>query len=51
MDFKNNRQKDPYRRVNHVAVTRPIIQTKWPCVDLRSTPHSVTMVINYNIAV
>jgi hypothetical protein len=59
-DFDTKRQKrDHYRSVNHVAVTGPVVQTKWSHVlltfdtrdvDLRSAPHIDTMVINYSVA-
>ena len=47
-DFDTKRQKqDHYRSINHVAVTGPVVQTKWSHilltfdardVDLRSAP-------------
>jgi hypothetical protein len=52
-------KKDHYRRVNHVALTWPVVQTKWSHVqitfdardvDLRSAPHTDAMVINYHVA-
>jgi hypothetical protein len=59
-DFDTKRQKkDHYRRVNHVALTGPIIQTKWSHiplafdardVDLRSAPHVDAMVIYCQVA-
>jgi hypothetical protein len=59
-DFNTKRQKrDHYRSVNHVAITGPVVQTKWSHVpltfdardvDLRSTPHIDTMVINCSVA-
>lgn len=59
-DFDNKRwQKGYYQRVNHVAFTRLVVQTKWlhiPLtldirdVDHRSAPHTDVMVINCNIA-
>jgi hypothetical protein len=51
-----SQKKDHYRRVNHVALTGPIVQTKWSHipltldvrdVDLHSAPHADAMVINY----
>jgi hypothetical protein len=45
--------------VNHVALTGPVVQTKWSHVpltfdardvDLRSAPHTEAMVINYRVA-
>jgi hypothetical protein len=49
-DFDTKRQKrDHYRSINHVAITGPVVQTKWSHVpltfdardiDLRSTPTS-----------
>jgi hypothetical protein len=48
-------EKDHYQRVNHVALTGPVVQTKWSHipltfdardVDLRSAPHVDAMVIN-----
>jgi hypothetical protein len=50
VDFDTKRQKrDHYRSINHVAVTGPVVQTKWSHVpltfdtrdvDLRSAPTS-----------
>jgi hypothetical protein len=55
-NFDTKRQKrDHYRSINHVAITGPVVQTKWSHVlltfnardvDLRSAPHIDTMVIN-----
>jgi hypothetical protein len=60
VDFDTKRQKrDHYRSVNHVAMTGPVMQTKWSHVpltfdardvDLRSAPHIVAMVINCSVA-
>jgi hypothetical protein len=60
VDFEMKRQKrDQYRSVNHVALTDPVIQTKWSHVplifdardvDLRSAPHVDAMVINCSVA-
>jgi hypothetical protein len=60
MDFDTKRQKkDHNRSVNHVALTGPVVQTKWSHVpltfdardvDLRSAPHTDTMVINCRVA-
>jgi hypothetical protein len=59
-DFDTKRQKkDHYRSVNHVALTSPVVQTKWSHVpitfdtrdvDLHSTPHVDAMVINCRVA-
>jgi hypothetical protein len=59
-DFDTKRQKrDHYRSVNHVAVTGPVVQTKWSHVpltfdardvDLRSAPQIDAMVINCSVA-
>jgi hypothetical protein len=59
-DFDTKRQKrDHYRSINHVAITGPVVQTKWSHipltfdtrdVDLRSAPHSDAMVINCSMA-
>jgi hypothetical protein len=59
-DIDTKRQKkDHYRRVNHVALTGPVVQTKWfhvPLtfdardVNLRSAPHADAMVINCRVA-
>jgi hypothetical protein len=60
VDFDTKRQKrDHYRSVNHVAITGPVVQTKWSHVpltfdardvDLRSAPHIDAMVINCSVA-
>jgi hypothetical protein len=60
VDFKTKRQKrDHYRSVNHVALTDPVVQTRWSHVpltfdardvDLRSAPHVDAMVINCSVA-
>jgi hypothetical protein len=60
VDFEMKRQKrDHYRSVNHVALTGPVVQTKWSHVpltfdardvDLRSAPHIDAMVINCSVA-
>jgi hypothetical protein len=60
IDFDMKRQKrDHYQSVNHVAITGPVMQTKWSHVpltfdardvDLRSAPHIDVMVINYSVA-
>jgi hypothetical protein len=60
VDFDTKRQKrDHYRSINHVAVTGPVVQTKWSHVpltfdardvDLHSTPHIDAMVINCSVA-
>jgi hypothetical protein len=60
IDFDTKRQKrDHYRSINHVAVTGPVVQTKWSHVsltfdardvDLRSAPHMDTMVIHCSVA-
>jgi hypothetical protein len=60
VDFDTKQQKrDHYRSINHVAITGPVVQTKWSHVplifdardvDLRSAPHIDTMVINYSVA-
>jgi hypothetical protein len=60
VDFDTKRQKrNHYRSINHVAITGPVVQTKWSHVpltfdardvDLRSAPHIDTMVINYSVA-
>jgi hypothetical protein len=59
-DFDTKRQKkDHYHNVNHVALTGPVVQTKWSHVlitfhardvDLRSAPHANAMVINCPVA-
>jgi hypothetical protein len=60
VDFDTKRQKkDHYQSVNHIALTGPVVQTKWSHVpltfdardvDLRSAPHADAMVINYRVA-
>jgi hypothetical protein len=60
VDFETKRQKrDHYRSVNHVALTGPVVQTRWSHVpltfdardvDLHSAPHVDAMVINYSVA-
>jgi hypothetical protein len=60
VDFDTKRQKkDHYRSVNHVALTGPVVQTKWSHVpltfdakdvDLRSAPHADALVINCSVA-
>jgi hypothetical protein len=60
VDFDTKRQKrDHYRSINHVAITNPVVQTKWSHVpltfdardvDLCSAPHVDAMVINYSVA-
>jgi hypothetical protein len=60
VDFDTKRQKrDHYRSINHVAVTGPVVQTKWSHVpltfdardvDLRSAPHIDAIVINCSVA-
>jgi hypothetical protein len=60
VDFDTKRQKrDQYQSVNHVAITGPVVQTKWSHVpltfdardvDLRSAPHIDAMVINCSVA-
>jgi hypothetical protein len=60
VDFDTKRQKmDHYQSVNHVALTGPVVQTKWSHVpltfdvrdvDLRSAPHADAMVINCRLA-
>jgi hypothetical protein len=60
VDFERKRQKrDHYRHVNHVALTGPVVQTKWSHVpltfdardvDLRSSPHADAMVITCRVA-
>jgi hypothetical protein len=60
VDFEMKRQKrDHYRSVNHVALTGPVVQTRWSHVpltfdprdvDLRSAPHVDAMVINCSVA-
>jgi hypothetical protein len=59
-DFDTKRQKwDHYRSINHVAITGPVVQTKWSHVsltfdardvDLRSALHIDAMVINCSVA-
>jgi hypothetical protein len=59
-DFDTKRKKtNRYQMVNHVAVTRLVVQTKWSHipltfdardVDLRSAPHANAMVINCRVA-
>jgi hypothetical protein len=59
-DFGTKQQKkDHYRSVNHVALTRTVVQTKWSHVpitfdardvDLHSAPHADAMVINCRVA-
>jgi hypothetical protein len=56
VDFDTKRQKrNHYRSINHVAITGPVVQTKWSHVsltfdardvDLRSAPHIDAMVTN-----
>jgi hypothetical protein len=60
VDFDTKRQKrDHYRSINHVAITGPVMQTKWSHmpltfdardVDLCSAPHIDAMVINCSVA-
>jgi hypothetical protein len=60
IDFDMKRQKrDHNRSINHIAVTGPVVQTKWSHVpltfdardvDLRSAPHIDAMVINCSVA-
>jgi hypothetical protein len=60
VDFETKQQKrDHYRSVNHVALTGPVVQTRWSHVpltfdardvDLRSSPHVDAMVINCSVA-
>jgi hypothetical protein len=60
VDFDTKQQKrDHYRSINHVAITGPVVQTKWSHVpltfdardvDLRSAPHIDAMVINCSVA-
>jgi hypothetical protein len=60
IDFETKQQKrDHYRSVNHVALTGPVVQTRWSHVpltfdardvDLRSAPHVDAMVINCSVA-
>jgi hypothetical protein len=59
VDFETKRQKrDHYRSVNHVALTGPVIQTRWSHVpltfdardvDLCSAPHVDATVINCSV--
>jgi hypothetical protein len=60
VDIDPNRQKRVhYRSVNHIALTGPVVQTKWSHVpltfdasdvDLCSAPHADDMVINCRVA-
>jgi hypothetical protein len=60
VNFETKRQKrDHYQSVNHVALTGPVVQTRWShvpltfdarYVDLRSAPHVDDMVINCSVA-
>jgi hypothetical protein len=60
VDFETKRQKrDHYRSMNYVALTDPVVQTRWSHVpltfdarhvDLRSAPHVDAMVINCSVA-
>jgi hypothetical protein len=60
VDFETKRQnRDHYQSVNHVALTGPVVQTRWSHVpltfdardiDLHSAPHADAMVINYSVA-
>jgi hypothetical protein len=60
VDFDTKWQKrDHYRSVNHVALTGPVVQTKWSHVlftfdardvNLRNAPHADAMVINCRVA-
>jgi ribonuclease HI len=60
VDFETKRQKrDHYRSVNHVALTGPVVQTRWSHVpltfdardvDLRRARHIDAMVINCSVA-
>jgi hypothetical protein len=60
VDFDMKWQKrDHYRSVNHVAITGPVVQTKWSHVsltfdardvDLRSAPHIDAMVISCSVS-
>jgi hypothetical protein len=52
-------KKEHYRRVNHVALIRPVVQTKWSHIpltfeardiNLYSAPHADVMVINCRVA-
>lgn len=59
-EFENKKsEKRSLLKVNHVAITDPVVQIKWYHVpisfdardmDLRSAPHSDAMVINCNVA-
>jgi hypothetical protein len=59
-EFETKRQKkDYYRIVNHVALTEPVVQTKWSHVpltfdarniNLRSAPHTDALVVNCRVA-
>jgi hypothetical protein len=58
-EFDTKQQKkEHYRRVNHVALIGPVVQTKWSHipltfdgrdVDLRIAPHADAMVINCRV--
>jgi hypothetical protein len=60
VDFETKRQKrDHYQSVNHVALTGPMVETRWSHmpltfdardVDLCSAPHVDVMVINCSVA-
>jgi hypothetical protein len=60
VNFETKRQKrDHYRSVSHIALTGPVIQTRWSHVsltfdardvDIRSAPHVDAMVINCSVA-
>jgi hypothetical protein len=60
VDFDTKRQKrDHYHSINQVAVTGPVVQTKWSHVpltfdardvNLHSAPHIDAMVINCSVA-
>jgi hypothetical protein len=60
MDFNTkDREEEQYQSVNHVAVNRPVVQTKWSQVpltfdssnvNLGNAPHTDAMVISYNVA-
>jgi hypothetical protein len=59
VDFDTKQQKkDHYRSVNYVALTSPVVQTKWSHVpltfdardiDLRNAPHTDALVINCSV--
>ena len=59
VDFDTKRQKrDHCRSINHVAITSPVVQTKWSHVpltfdardvDLHYAPHIDAMVINCSV--